>query len=219
MACKHISGCRVFGILFPPNSLFFGTSAAAPHVAAIAALLHSLNPSLTWQQVKDVLTSAATKVSGMGGQNFTYGYGWGRVDAYQGTLLCSANSNKSASSQGNSLQRPAEALQRVIREAARGLCQRVDNRGRDLLCNSTDNGTSWGNTKLLSDGTATSLAPCITVGPGRPSSLSGSRRMDRTTMSRSLAVRTGGPAGAQSSQYSRISPMPAQGPCLPFPIT
>ena len=37
---------------------FYGTSAAAPHVAGIAALVRSANPKLTPQQVHDILTSS-----------------------------------------------------------------------------------------------------------------------------------------------------------------
>ncbi len=38
--------------------------------------------------------------------------------------------------------------------------------GEIFYRNSTDNGATWNVTTRLSDGTATSLAPCITVGPG-----------------------------------------------------
>ena len=38
---------------------FFGTSAAAPHAAAIAALLKSSKPSLTAAQIRTALTSSA----------------------------------------------------------------------------------------------------------------------------------------------------------------
>ncbi|BAC89218.1 FG-GAP-like repeat-containing protein [Gloeobacter violaceus] len=44
----------------PPNSglnPFFGTSAAAPHAAAIAALLKSLRPTITLDQLRSVLTT------------------------------------------------------------------------------------------------------------------------------------------------------------------
>jgi len=58
-----------------------GTSFSAPHVAGLAALIRSVNPNLTWQQVRDVLRASADKVSGMGGQNFTNQYGYGRLNA------------------------------------------------------------------------------------------------------------------------------------------
>src|SRR5262249_35823924 len=43
----------------PGFSPFFGTSAAAPHAAAIAALVKSFKPNLTPSQLRTVLTSTA----------------------------------------------------------------------------------------------------------------------------------------------------------------
>src|SRR6266852_5732250 len=45
---------------------FYGTSAAAPHAAAIAALIRSANPALTPAQIKAVLTSTAVDIEGAG---------------------------------------------------------------------------------------------------------------------------------------------------------
>lgn len=47
-------------------TLFFGTSAAAPHAAAIAALLKSANPALTPAQIKTALTSTAIDIEAAG---------------------------------------------------------------------------------------------------------------------------------------------------------
>ncbi len=74
---------------------FGGTSAACPQVAGVAALLLSVNPTLTQQQIFSLLTSTASKVGGYtysGGQSNELGYG--RVnanDAVQQALtdLCS----------------------------------------------------------------------------------------------------------------------------------
>ncbi|HLN97257.1 MAG TPA: Calx-beta domain-containing protein, partial [Pyrinomonadaceae bacterium] len=47
-------------------ALFYGTSAAAPHAAAIAALLKSANPALTPAQIKTALTTNAIDIEGPG---------------------------------------------------------------------------------------------------------------------------------------------------------
>ncbi|MDI6766764.1 MAG: S8 family serine peptidase [Bacteroidota bacterium] len=61
----------------------FGTSMAAPHVAGTAALLLSIDSSLTPSQIRNILQQTADKVPGMGGNNFTNEYGYGRVNAYK----------------------------------------------------------------------------------------------------------------------------------------
>lgn len=71
-----------YGLWYPGYQLFYGTSAAAPHVAGIAALQLQRNGNLTWQQVEENLIQSTTKVSGMNGQNFTNTYGYGRINAY-----------------------------------------------------------------------------------------------------------------------------------------
>jgi hypothetical protein len=58
---------------------FYGTSAAAPHAAAIAALVKSANPSFTAAQVGNFLTSTAIDIMGPG---FDRDSGNGILDAY-----------------------------------------------------------------------------------------------------------------------------------------
>ena len=57
---------------------FNGTSAAAPHVAGLAALIRSVNPSLTWQQVRDILRNSADDKGSIG---FDIEYGYGRINS------------------------------------------------------------------------------------------------------------------------------------------
>ncbi|HSW53766.1 MAG TPA: S8/S53 family peptidase [Ignavibacteriaceae bacterium] len=57
---------------------FDGTSAACPQLAGVAALILSVNPNLTEQQVRDIITSNATDMGTVGKDNL---FGWGRVNA------------------------------------------------------------------------------------------------------------------------------------------
>ena len=59
---------------------FYGTSAAAPHAGAIAALLKSYNPDLTPSQMRTILTSTALDIEALG---YDYNSGYGIVMAYQ----------------------------------------------------------------------------------------------------------------------------------------
>ncbi|WP_460553047.1 S8 family serine peptidase [Ferruginibacter profundus] len=59
---------------------FYGTSAAAPHAGAIAALLKSSNPALTAAQIRTALVSTALDIEGAGYDNLS---GSGIVQAFQ----------------------------------------------------------------------------------------------------------------------------------------
>ncbi|HYO76741.1 MAG TPA: S8 family serine peptidase [Thermoanaerobaculia bacterium] len=50
--------------LAPFYSIKTGTSMAAPHVAGLVAILLEANPNLTWREVKSILQSTATNMSG-----------------------------------------------------------------------------------------------------------------------------------------------------------
>jgi hypothetical protein len=61
-----------------PN--FFGTSAATPHVAGIAALMLQANPAVTATQIYDALRNSALPMGGTS-PNFDSGYGFIQADA------------------------------------------------------------------------------------------------------------------------------------------
>jgi hypothetical protein len=69
----QVTGVGGFG------SPFFGTSAAAPHAAAIAGLIKSANPAFTPAQVRTALTSSAIDIMTAGPDNNS---GAGIIDAY-----------------------------------------------------------------------------------------------------------------------------------------
>jgi hypothetical protein len=72
-----VDGVRVSGAGgFSSN--FYGTSAAAPHVAGIAAQLMSVSPLVKANNVRKALLSGAVD---LGNSGFDYTYGYGRVDA------------------------------------------------------------------------------------------------------------------------------------------
>ena len=60
-----------------------GTSLSAPIVAGVAALVISVNPSLTGAQVQDILKRSADD---LGAPGWDPSYGWGRVNAYKAVL-------------------------------------------------------------------------------------------------------------------------------------
>lgn len=64
------------------------TSIAAPQVAGIAALMLSMCPNLTVDQLIDVIERGADQVDGQAGYNEVTGYG--RVNAYKSLLLARA---------------------------------------------------------------------------------------------------------------------------------
>lgn len=80
------------GEIFPgsgPNYLSYtgrmgGTSASCPQVAAVAALILSLNNNLTQQQVYDIITQSAEKVGGYSynTSGWSAEFGNGRLNAY-----------------------------------------------------------------------------------------------------------------------------------------
>ncbi|MBC9930103.1 S8 family serine peptidase [Chitinophaga qingshengii] len=67
---------------------FGGTSAACPQVAALAALILSVNPNLTQLQVYNNITGSADKVGGYnyGSTGASFETGYGRINAYQALL-------------------------------------------------------------------------------------------------------------------------------------
>ena len=70
---------------------FGGTSSACPGTAGVAALILSRNPSLRWDEVKDILKRSCDRIDVAGGNYNTNGhspfYGYGRVNARRAVEL------------------------------------------------------------------------------------------------------------------------------------
>ncbi len=65
---------------------FGGTSSATPLAAGVAALILSLNPELTWDQVRSIMRETADKIdpANAGYANgYSLEYGYGRINAYR----------------------------------------------------------------------------------------------------------------------------------------
>jgi subtilisin family serine protease len=69
-------------------SSFGGTSSATPHTAGTAALILSINPLLTPEQVSMILQTTSVEKGAAGKDNR---YGAGRIDAYEAYLLALAS--------------------------------------------------------------------------------------------------------------------------------
>jgi subtilisin-like proprotein convertase family protein len=70
---------------------FGGTSSACPGVAGVAALILARNPSLRWDEVKDLLKRSCDKIDTSGGKygadGHSINYGYGRVNAKRAVEL------------------------------------------------------------------------------------------------------------------------------------
>ena len=74
----QVTGAGGFGYKDGNKTRFPGTSASAPHIAGIGALLWSKNPHLPVDAIRSALTSTAVDLGGIG---FDPIFGYGRADA------------------------------------------------------------------------------------------------------------------------------------------
>ncbi len=86
-----------------------GTSMASPHAAALAAMIRSVNPSLSNAEVMDLMRSTCTDLGDTGHDIY---YGYGQIDVAR-ALNAARSDGQSALSWGENLMRK---LERIIRK-------------------------------------------------------------------------------------------------------
>ncbi|GAA3403834.1 S8 family peptidase [Paenibacillus hodogayensis] len=99
---------------YPDNhyAALSGTSMASPHVTALAALIRSVNPLLTNEEVMDVMRKTAIDLGAKGKDNY---YGYGQIDIVK-ALSQAAQSRSSLSLWPQWFDREAEQLGRKYKE-------------------------------------------------------------------------------------------------------
>lgn len=93
----HITGAGGFGSLDGKGGFILcGTSGSAPHVAGVAALILSKNPSLTPDQVRGALENTAADLGPSGADDI---FGFGRIDAFAAVQSVSGGATKPPATQ------------------------------------------------------------------------------------------------------------------------
>ncbi|MGA2279704.1 MAG: S8 family serine peptidase [Verrucomicrobiota bacterium] len=80
----HAAGTTNFPVVGDDYALCSGTSMASPHVAGVAALILSLHPGWTVEQVRQAIRCSADD---LGTPGFDYSFGYGRVNAAAAVAL------------------------------------------------------------------------------------------------------------------------------------
>jgi thermitase len=140
-----------------------GTSFSSPQVSALAALILSINQSLTPSEIKSIIEQSADKVGQdpyLNGRNNYLGYG--RINAYQAVLLALAYSNKSANYDATFSNNS-----HIIERGYFGKLYEVFHSGGEIFYRrSSNNGTSWEITKRITSGNGSNNNPSIVAGVG-----------------------------------------------------
>ena len=139
-----------------------GTSFSAPHVAALSALIFSINPDLSPIEVEDIIKQTADKVRP---DLYTYNsngrcdeLGYGRINAYQALLLALAYDTKPHSSLATAYNNG----RRLIRDGNNRYHLLFESGGEIFYCRSNVGGSSWETPVRLSTGNESNKYPSIT---------------------------------------------------------
>ena len=141
--------------------LFRGTSAAAPHVAGVAALMLSVNPNLTQQQVRDILEKTAQKIGlyeykdtiGRPNGKWNNEMGYGLLDAYSAVMHSIYNLYTKDYATDNGSE-PGDINQYLYDSPDIWLRRLPDN---DTVHQLAGNGTNYLNVRVRNKGLGTSM--------------------------------------------------------------
>ncbi len=96
------------------TAVFNGTSAAAPMISGVAALMYKANPNLTWRDTRLILAKSAASSAAWGqngatpAYNISYDFGFGIVDADAAVQMAKTWTNVGAL---KTVQQPTSAVQ------------------------------------------------------------------------------------------------------------
>ena len=120
---------------------FFGTSAAAPHAAAVAALMLQAKPTLTNAQIYSIMESTA---SDMGTTGFDYDTGYGLLQADKALAAVSASSVTGTVYEDNNNNGTFDSGDTAVS-------------GQSVFLDDNNNGVADSSTATFTNGTATAI--------------------------------------------------------------
>lgn len=145
---------------------FYGTSAAAPHAAAIAALLIEEHPSYTATQIKAILTGTALDIENAG---YDRNAGYGIVMADRATVFCAGAVDGTGCDDGNACTTNDECTGGACVGGAAPNCN-DDNVCTNDSCDSEDGCVHTNNAASCDDGDACTLGDVCSGGSCEPGS-------------------------------------------------
>jgi hypothetical protein len=170
----------------PPFCAFFGTSAAAPHSAGVAALLLDLDPTLTPAEVKAALTGGAVDV---GAPGFDDASGFGRLDAVAAADTLTDSTSTSTTTTSTSSSKPSTTTTSTARPPT----------------TSTSSTTSSSTTTSTSSSTTTTRAPTTTTTSSTTTTVSATSTTSSTPTTRPTTTTTSSTTTSSTTSTSLVA--------------
>ena len=161
-----IAGADGVSTSTPGFKPFYGTSAAAPHAAAIAALLIEEHPSYTAAQIKAILTGTALDIESAG---YDRNAGYGIVMADRATVFCAGAVDGTGCDDGNACTTNDKCNGGTCVGGAAPNCS-DDNVCTNDSCDAEDGCVHTNNAASCDDGDACTLGDACSGGSCEPGS-------------------------------------------------